>query len=78
MFRVVLMALQAKVRVPKHKTEGRIAVHVLSGHIHLRASGRTFSLRTGGLLAIDQGVPHELDAVKESAVLLTIAWPGKG
>ena len=76
--RVVLMALQAKVRVPEHKTEGRIAVHVLSGHIHLRASGRTFSLRTGGLLAIDQGVPHELDAVKESAVLLTIAWPGKG
>lgn len=76
--RVVLMALQAKVRVPEHKTEGRIAVHVLSGHIQLRASGRTFSLRTGGLLAIDQGVPHELDAVEESAVLLTIAWPGKG
>ena len=76
--RVVLMALQAKVRVPEHKTEGRIAVHVLSGHIQLRASGRTFSLRTGGLLAIDQGVPHELDAIEESAVLLTIAWPGKG
>jgi len=76
--RVVLMALQAKVRVPEHKTEGRISVHVLSGHIRLRASGRTFSLRTGGLLAIDQGVPHDLEALDESAVLLTIAWPGKG
>jgi quercetin dioxygenase-like cupin family protein len=76
--RVVLMALQAKVRVPEHKTEGRISVHVLSGHIKVRASGRTFSLRSGGLLAIDQGMPHDVEALDESAVLLTIAWPGKG
>src|SRR5204863_3467442 len=44
-FRVVLTALKAKVRIPEHKTEGRISLHVLSGHIHLRAAGRTFSLR---------------------------------
>ena len=77
-FRVVLTALQAKVRIPEHKAEGRISVHVLSGHIQLRASGRTFSLRRGGLLAIDQGVPHDVEALEESAFLLTIAWPGRG
>jgi quercetin dioxygenase-like cupin family protein len=77
-FRVVLTALQAKVRIPEHKAEGRISVHVLSGHIQLRASGRTFSLRPGGLLAIDHGVPHEVEAIEESAFLLTIAWPGRG
>jgi quercetin dioxygenase-like cupin family protein len=75
-FRVVLTALQAKARMPEHKTEGRISVHVLSGHIHLRAAGRTFSLRAGGLLALDQGVPHDVEALEESAFLLTIAWPG--
>ena len=74
-FRVVLMALQAKVRTPEHKTEGRISVHVLSGHVHLRAGGRTFSLRAGGLLALDHGVPHDVEAVDESVFLLTIAWP---
>jgi len=77
-FRVVLTAAQAGVRIPEHKTDGRISVHVLSGHIQLRASGRTFSLRPGGLLAIDHGVPHELEALEESTFLLTIVWPGRG
>jgi len=77
-FRVVLMALQANVRIPEHKTEGRISVHVLSGHIQLRAAGRTFNLRAGGLLALDHGVPHDAEALEETAVLLTIAWPGRG
>jgi quercetin dioxygenase-like cupin family protein len=75
-FRVVLTALQAKARMPEHKTEGRISVHVLSGHIRLRADGRTFSLRPGSLLALDHGVPHSVEALEESAFLLTIAWPG--
>lgn len=74
-FRVVLTALQANIRVPEHKTEGRISVHVLSGHIQLRAAGRTFSLRPGGLLALDHGVLHDVEALEESAFLLTIAWP---
>jgi quercetin dioxygenase-like cupin family protein len=56
--RVVLTALQASARVPTHKTEGRISIHVLSGHVQVKASERTFSLRPGGLLALDQGVPR--------------------
>lgn len=76
-FRIVLTALQENTRVPEHKTEGRISVQVLSGHIQVRASGRTFSLRAGGLLALDQDLPHEIEALEESAFLLTIAWPGR-
>ena len=75
-FRIVLMALQAHTGIPEHKTEGRISIHVLSGHIQVRASGRTFSLRHGGVLALDRGVPHVIEALEESAFLLTIAWPG--
>lgn len=74
--RVVLTALQANMRLPEHKTEGRISIHVLSGHLQLRAAGRTFNLRPGGLLVLDHGVPHAVDALEESAFLLTIAWPG--
>jgi quercetin dioxygenase-like cupin family protein len=75
--RVVLIALQANARMPEHKTEGRISVHLLSGHIQVKAAGRTFSLRSGGLLALDQGLPHDVEAMEESALLLTIAWPIK-
>ena len=74
-FRVVLMALRAHSRVPEHRTEGRISVHVLAGHVQIRAAGRTFSLRTGGVLALDRGIPHDVMALEESALLLTIAWP---
>lgn len=75
--RVVVIALRAGTRVPEHKTEGRVSVHVLSGHVQVKASGRTFSLRSGGLLALDQGVPHDIEALEESALLLTLAWPGR-
>lgn len=76
-FRVVLTALQASARIPEHKAEGRISIHVLSGHLQVKASGRTFSLRPGGLLVLDQGVPHDVEALDESSFLLTIAWPGR-
>ena len=76
-FRVVLIALAAEARIPEHKADGRVSIHVLSGHIQLRASGRTFNLRSGGLLALDQAVTHDVYALEESALLLTIAWPGR-
>jgi quercetin dioxygenase-like cupin family protein len=73
--RVVLTALKAQARLPEHRTEGRISIHVVSGHVHVRADGRTFDLRVGGLVALDRGVPHDVMALEDSAFLLTIAWP---
>jgi quercetin dioxygenase-like cupin family protein len=75
--RVVLTALQVNMRIPIHKTDGRISVHMLSGHIRLNASGRTFDLRPGSLVGLDQGCVHDIEALEESAFLLTIAWPGR-
>ena len=74
--RVVLMALKVGSRIPEHRANGRISVQVLSGHIRLNAAGRAFDLRPGSLLALDDRAPHDLEALDESAVLLTIAWPG--
>ena len=73
--RVVLIALQAHSRIPGHHTEGQISVQTIVGHIQVHAQGRSFELRSGGLLALDQGVPHDVEAFEESAFLLTIAWP---
>ena len=74
--RVVLIALRANARMPEHKTEGTDLDP--PGHIQVKAAGRTFSLRPGGLLALDQGLPHDVEAMEESVWLLTIAWPFKG
>jgi quercetin dioxygenase-like cupin family protein len=75
--RVVLTVLKSKMRIPEHKTEGRISVQTLSGHIRMSASGRTFDLREGSLFALDHGTSHELEALEDSAFLLTIAWAGR-
>jgi len=76
--RVVLIALQPDARLSEHQTEGRVSVHVISGHVQVRASGRTFNLRTGGLLTLDPAIRHDVTAIDESAILLTIAWPRRG
>jgi len=76
-FRVVLTALKAHARLPGHQTEGRISIQTVAGHIRVRAQGRTFDLPTGRLLALDKGLPHDVEALEESAFLLTIAWPGR-
>ena len=75
--RVVLIALAAEARMQEHKADGRISIHLLSGQVQVRASGRTFNLRSGGVVALDQGIAHDVHALEESALLLTIAWPGR-
>jgi len=76
-FRVVLLALKAGARIPEHRTEGRISIHTVHGQVQVRAQGRTFDLPTGGLLALDRDLPHDVEALEDSAVLLTIAWPSR-
>lgn len=74
-FRVVLTALHAHARIPDHRTEGRISIQTVRGHIQVRAEGRTFDLPVGRLVAFDRGLPHDVEALEDSAFLLTIAWP---
>jgi len=74
-FRIVLTALKAHRRIPGHQTDSRLSVQTLSGHVLLRAAGRTFDLTVGRVVALDRGIVHELEAIEESAILQTIAWP---
>lgn len=76
-FRILLTALKVGERIREHRTEGRISIQTLRGHIRVRALERTFDLPAGRLLTLDQGAPHEVEALEESAFLLTIAWHGR-
>src|SRR5437868_2070364 len=63
-FRVVLMALRAHARVPTHQTEGRISLQTIRGHIQVPAAGRTFDLPVCSLLALDRGLPPDVQALE--------------
>lgn len=73
-FRVVLITLEPDTRIPSHHTAGRISISTISGHVRVHAEGRTFDMPAGSLLALDRSLPHEVEALTPSAVLLTIAW----
>ena len=75
--RVVLTALKAHVRIPDHRAEGRISIQTLRGQILVRAEGRTFDLPAGTLLALDQELRHDVEALEDSVFLLTIALLGR-
>ena len=73
--RIVLIAMKANTRMHEHTAAGRISVHALTGHIRLHLPGRIVDLPAGRLLALDQCVPHDVEAAEDSAFLLTLSWP---
>lgn len=74
-FRIVLTAIKGGTRIQEHHSAGRISVQAVAGHIRMRALGREFDLPQGRLLVLDRGVQHDVEALEDSAFLLTVAWP---
>jgi len=73
--RIVLIAMKAKTRMHEHTAAARISVHTLSGHIRLHLPKQVVELPSGHLLALDECVPHDVEAAEDSAFLLTLSWP---
>jgi quercetin dioxygenase-like cupin family protein len=73
--RIVLIAMKANTRMHEHTAAGRISVHALNGHIRLHLPEQVVDLPAGHLLALDQCVPHDVEAAEDSAFLLTLSWP---
>jgi quercetin dioxygenase-like cupin family protein len=73
-FRVVLTLLKANVSIHEHRTDAPISIQPVMGKIRLHLPGRTAELAQGHLLVLDSDVPHDVEAIEESAFLLTIGW----
>ena len=73
--RIVLIAMKANTRMHEHTAAGRISVHSINGHIRVHLPERVVDLPAGHLLALDQCVPHDVEASEDSAFLLTLSWP---
>jgi len=71
--RLIFRTLSAGATLPTHKAPGPITVQVLDGHIEFTAGTQTTPVRKGEILALDNGVPHSVKAVQQSAILITVA-----
>jgi quercetin dioxygenase-like cupin family protein len=74
-FRILLVALHRGTHVAEHRAPGAISVQTISGPVLIRAAGRVFDLPEGQMLTLEREIPHDLEALAESAVLVTIVWP---
>ena len=72
-FRIVLITMNPGSRWAEHKTNSRIAVQPLQGHIRFLTPDGNFELREGQLLTLDPGIPHSVESLEESAFLLTLS-----
>ena len=74
-FRLVLVTMKSNTIMKEHRAEGRISIHTLVGHVRVKLESEVVEVPAGELLVLDCGIPHDVEATKESAFLLTIAWP---
>jgi len=75
--RVVLILLRQGARMEEHRAPGRITIQALSGRLRLQVLDQASDLESGQILMLDPDIPHDVEAIEESAFLLTIAWPAK-
>ena len=73
--RTVLVAIRPGAPMADHVAAGPLTVHVLKGRVRMRMKETSVELGTGHLLALERNERHDVEAIEESAFLLTIAWP---
>jgi quercetin dioxygenase-like cupin family protein len=74
--RVVLIVMMRGGRLENHEAVARVSIQTLQGHVFVRLSDQRIDLPCGCLLELERLLPHDIEALEESAVLLTLAFAG--
>ena len=75
-FHIVLVLMKPNTRMNEHHVDGRISIQLLQGRIRVYLPNESVQIGAGDLLALEYGVLHHVEALEESAFLITISWPG--
>ena len=74
-FRIVLVRMKPGSYMSHHRAEGPISIQVIQGKIRVHLpEDRQDDLEPGELLTLDRCLEHDVEALEESAFLLTISW----
>jgi uncharacterized protein (DUF2249 family)/quercetin dioxygenase-like cupin family protein len=76
-YRMVLLSMRGGQRIPEHATQGMVTVHAILGHVTLYAGPFPDELYAGEIICIESGVPHRIEALEDSA-LLVLSTGGTG
>lgn len=57
----------------EHKTPYPILIHLLEGNIEMGLQGEKLKLKSGDIVALDGDIPHDLMALENSIIRLTLS-----
>ena len=70
--RLLLFAFEAGGRLPEHRAPGHVVIQCLRGELDVQAAGSGHRLGAGEAVVLEPDVPHAVEAVAESDMLLTV------
>lgn len=71
--RVVVLAFAAGHVLKEHSAPSELLMQALDGELIVRAADSETVLTPGGLLRLDPGLRHEVEAVTDARLMLTLA-----
>lgn len=71
--RLVLIAVKSGHRIERHQTNLRLNLTTFTGHVQLTVNGETVDLPAGHVLVLDPAVPHDVEALEDSVILLSLS-----
>jgi quercetin dioxygenase-like cupin family protein len=58
--------------LPAHKVDGPVTIHVLDGHLEVETADACHQLEDSQVLVLKPGVEHDVRAIEETEMLLTV------
>lgn len=58
--------------LPRHQADGIVTIQVIEGRVEVETTKERHAVGAGGLLVLRPGVPHEVDAVEPTEMIVTI------
>ena len=69
---IVLTAIKKEATLCGHEVDGPITLQVISGAVKFGVPGKPLTLTAGTVIALDKAIPHDIQALEDSELMLTI------
>jgi hypothetical protein len=70
--RVIVLSFAAGHVLKEHAAPFTILLQALDGRLSVTSAGRVLDLRPGGLIRMDASLPHSVEAITDSRLMLTL------